>query len=63
MYFSNDVCKIVISQSTLTLVSDAEARRRATVVSGEQQEQEVGRRDQEMRRLGSVVLADQGGGG
>jgi len=46
----------------LTLVSDAEAGRRAAVVGGEQQEEEVGRGDEEVWRLASVVLPDHGGG-
>lgn len=58
---------ISISQSIspLTFISDAEAGGGAAVVRGEQQEQDVGRGDQEMRCLGAVVLADQrrrGGG-
>lgn len=53
---------ISISQSIgLTFISDAEARCRAAVVRGEQQEQDVGCGNQEMRCLGAVVFTDEGG--
>lgn len=55
---------ISISQSiSRTFISDAEACCRAAVVCGEQQEQDVGRGNQEMRCLGAVVFTDQGRGG
>lgn len=44
----------------LTLISDVEACCRATVVGGEQQEEDVGCGNQEMRSLGAVVFANQG---
>lgn len=56
------VCILVGRPNTsisLTLISDTEARRGAAVVCGEQQEQEVGCGNQEMRCLGAVVFADQ----
>lgn len=43
----------------LTFISDAEACGRAAVVCSEQQEQEVWCGNQEMRRLGTMVFADQ----
>lgn len=52
------------SQSiSLTFISDAEACCRAAVICSEQQEQEVGRGNQEMRCLGAVVFTNQWGGG
>lgn len=48
---------------SLTFVSDAEACCGAAVVCREQQEQDVGGGNQEMRCLGAVVFADQGRGG
>lgn len=61
--FSICLPSIPISDSiSLTLVSDAEARCRAAVVCGEQQEQDVGCGNQEIRCLGPVVFTNQGGG-
>lgn len=55
------LANISISQSIgLTFISDAEACRRAAVVRREQQEQDVGCGNQEMRCLGAVILTDEG---
>ena len=62
IFHANSQCPRLGLKVRLTLVSDAEAGGRAAVIGGEQQEEEVGRGDEEVGRLGSVVLSDHRGG-